>query len=93
MPRNYGKWAYTYEHELNITKEKLKEQGFQKYQRYKYFCVFSKYDKDGNFLYHESFSWFDLGKIIKPDYNLTYQKPSKRKKSKPYSSKMHKGGI
>ena len=82
MPRNNGKWAYTYTHKANLTKDKLKQQGFKRYQRYKYFGVYSKYDKDGNFLYHECFSWFDLGKIIKPEDSLTYQDNTKQKQKK-----------
>ena len=99
MPRNNGKWAYTYTYKANLTKDKLKQQGFKRYQRYKYFGVYSKYDKDGNFLYHECFSWFDLGKIIKPEDTCTYQinkkeyKTNKAKKYKPYKCKQHRGGI
>lgn len=97
MPRTKG-ITHTYTRKADLTKESLMQQGYKKYQRYKYFCVYTKYNEKGEPLYHESFSWFELGKIIKPDDSLTYQKRrkdvgKKHKWHKPHSCKMHKGGI
>lgn len=75
-------WSYT--NTPKVSKESLAKEGFKKYQRHKYFCVFSKYDKDGNFLYRESFNWFEMGKVLKPEKGITSRVP--------HTTKAHKGG-
>ena len=60
MRRNFSSYQRCSEYE----QQKL-QQGYKRIKEYKNFYLYGKYDKDGNLLYRECFSKFDIDGVPK----------------------------